>query len=341
MANPNLEDPNVPNKDVPEEDPYPLLDYDKEEDPEMDIEKEEPEKDPVEEPEPLAGHGDQFDAHLNPHPRNMNGWVDNNDDVEEEDDENKDVDIEEDAIAEIIFPYEVQGDQTSPPRDESSDSEFEAEEADDELEVEEADVKPEVEEAGDELEAEEADVELEAEEPDGAPEATIGTGSQRPFIVRGLAPWALRRDLEALRRQERIREAEWKTSRTEVALLGSEARIGKIESELLHHDLSSVEETLGNVMERLKVLESKENATLKKKLADKNVLLGLARMERDRAERKLSKSIWWNERFYLEMVHKGAVPKLPSDDEGSERSRKTSKKSDEDEGPSDPRGPLM
>nr|GFC43664.1 hypothetical protein [Tanacetum cinerariifolium] len=59
-------------------------------------------------------------------------------------------------------------------------------------------------------------------EPDGAPEATIGTGSQRPFVVRdfpmdfyetgesstardpqfvgGLAPWALRRDLEALRR---------------------------------------------------------------------------------------------------------------------------------------------
>nr|GFC22824.1 hypothetical protein [Tanacetum cinerariifolium] len=28
-----------------------------------------------------------------------------------------------------------------------------------------------------------ADVELEAEEPDGVPEATIGTGSQRPFAV--------------------------------------------------------------------------------------------------------------------------------------------------------------
>nr|GFD51882.1 hypothetical protein [Tanacetum cinerariifolium] len=33
-------------------------------------------------------------------------------------------------------------------------------------------------------EAEGADVELEAEEPDGAPEATIGTGSQRPFAIR-------------------------------------------------------------------------------------------------------------------------------------------------------------
>nr|GFA54008.1 hypothetical protein [Tanacetum cinerariifolium] len=180
----------------------------------------------------------------------MNGWVDDNDDVEDEDDENEDVDIEEDDDAEIIFPYEVQGDQTPPPRDESSDSdsEPEAEEADDELEVEEAGVEPEVEEAGDEPEAEGADVELEAEEPDGAPEATIGTGFQRPFAIRdfpmgetstthdpqfvgGSAPWALRRNLEALRRHERIREADSETSRTEVALLGSEAKIGKMERE--------------------------------------------------------------------------------------------------------------
>nr|GFA47868.1 hypothetical protein [Tanacetum cinerariifolium] len=266
----------------------------------MDIEEEEPEEDPVEEPEPLAGHGDQFDAHPNPQLGNMNGWVDDHDDVEE-DDENEDVDIEEDDDAEIIFPYEVQGDQTPPLGDESSDSEFEAEEADDELEVEEAGVEPE---------AEGADVELVAEEPDGALEATIGTG--------GLAPWALRRDLEALRRKERIREAESGTSRIEIALLGSEARIGKMEREILHHDLSGVEETLGNMVERLKVLESGENATLKKKLADKEMLLDLT-----------------------QMVRKGAVPKLPSDDEGSERPRKMPKKSDGDEGPSDPRGPLM
>nr|GFC18377.1 hypothetical protein [Tanacetum cinerariifolium] len=95
----------------------------------------------------------------------MNGWVDD------------DADIEEDDDAEIIFPYEVQGDQTPPPRDESSDSdsEPEAEEADDELEVEEASVEPE---------AEGADVELEAEEPDGVLEAAIGAGSQRPFAIR-------------------------------------------------------------------------------------------------------------------------------------------------------------
>nr|GEX40812.1 hypothetical protein [Tanacetum cinerariifolium] len=226
------------------------------------------------------------------------------------------------------FPYEVLGDQTPPPRDESFEYEFEAEEAGVKPEVKEAGVEPEVEEANDEPEADGANVELEAEEPDGAPEATIGTG--------GLAPWALRSDLEALRRQERIREAESETSRTEIALLGSGAKIGKMEREILHHDLSGVEETLGKVVERLKVLESKENATLEKKLAEKEVLLDLTRMERDRAEKRLSESFWWNETFYLEMVRKGAVPKPPSDDEGSERSRKTSRKSDGEEGPSDP-----
>nr|GEX68994.1 hypothetical protein [Tanacetum cinerariifolium] len=41
------------------------------------------------------------------------------------------------------------------------------------------------------------------------------------------------------------------------------------------------------------------------------------------------------------MVRKGAVPKPPSNDEGSKRPKKMPKKSDEDEGPSDPYGPLM
>nr|GFA31110.1 hypothetical protein [Tanacetum cinerariifolium] len=84
MANPNPENPNVPNEDVPEEDPYHLLNYDKEEDPKMDIEEEEPEEDPVEEPKPLPGHGDQFDAHPNSQPGNINGWVDDDDDVAED-----------------------------------------------------------------------------------------------------------------------------------------------------------------------------------------------------------------------------------------------------------------
>nr|GFC53384.1 hypothetical protein [Tanacetum cinerariifolium] len=173
MANPNPEDPNIPNEDVPEEDPYHLLDYDKEEDPEMDIEEEEPEEDPIEEPELLAGHGDQFDAHPNPQPGNINGWVDDDDDVEEEDDENEDVVIEEDDDTGLIFPYE-------------------AEEADDELEVKEAGVEPEVEEAAIKPEVEEA--------------GESSTNRDPPFVG-GLAPWALRRDLEVLCRHERIREA--------------------------------------------------------------------------------------------------------------------------------------
>nr|GEZ11221.1 hypothetical protein [Tanacetum cinerariifolium] len=314
MDNPNPKDPNVPNEDVPEKDPYHLLDYDEEEDPEMDIEEEEPEED-------LPG--------------NMNGWVDDNDDVEEEDDENEDMSLLILSLRprRLTMSLRLRRPMLSLRRPVMS------------------------------LRPREADVELEAEESDGTPGATIRTGSQRPFAVRdfpmgfhevgesstardpqfvgSLAPWALRRDLEVLRRQERIREAESKTSRTEIALLGSEANIEKMEREILHHDLSSIEDTLVNVVERLKVLKSEENATLKKKLAEKEVLLDLTRMERDRAERKLSESIWWNERFYLGMVRKGAVPKPSSDDEGFERLRKTSKKSDEDEGPSDPRGPLI
>nr|GFD06724.1 hypothetical protein [Tanacetum cinerariifolium] len=71
----------------------------------------------------------------------------------------------------------------------------------------------------------------------------------------------------------------------------------EMEREILHHDLSSVEETLGKVVEKLKVLENEENATLRKKLAGKEVLLDLTRMERDRAERRLSESIRWNKGF--------------------------------------------
>nr|GFD40633.1 hypothetical protein [Tanacetum cinerariifolium] len=51
---------------------------------------------------------------------------------------------------------------------------------------------------------------------------------------------------------------------------------------------------IGKVVEKLKVLENEENTTLRKKLAGKEVLLDLTRMERDRAERRLSESIQWN-----------------------------------------------
>ncbi|GKC25608.1 putative reverse transcriptase domain-containing protein, partial [Tanacetum coccineum] len=210
-----------------------------------------------------------------------------------------------------------------------------------------------------------SDSESEDEEVDVAPEATVGTITQKPYAIRdfprglfevgesssardssnvdGLAPWALRRDLEASRAQARVMEAELGTCQTEIALLKSKDKIGEKERELLNHDLENVERALGNVLERMSVLESGENATLKKRLAETETKLVWARMERDIAERRLHESRVWNKMFYLDMVRIGAVPKPPSDDEDTERPRKKSKNSTSDgtEGPSEPRGPPI
>ncbi|GKC60037.1 hypothetical protein Tco_1087635, partial [Tanacetum coccineum] len=217
-------------------------------------------------------------------------------DPEEEPEEDVDIELEDDA--ELIFPYEVEGDKTPPPRDVSSDSESE----DEELDV--------------------------------APEATVGTSTQKPYAIRdfprglyevgesssardssyvgGLAHWALRRDLETSRARARLTEVELSTNQTEIALLKSKNKIGEKERELLNHDLENIERALGNVLERVSVLENGENATLKKRLM-----------------------------FYLDMVRIGAVLKPPYDDEDTERLRKKSKKSTSDgtEGPSEPRRP--
>ncbi|GKE73371.1 hypothetical protein Tco_1535412, partial [Tanacetum coccineum] len=159
--------------------------------------------------------------------------------------------------------------------------------------------------------------------------------------VGGLVPWALRRDLEASRTQVRVMEAELGTCQTEIALLKSKNKIGGKERELLNHDLENVERALGNVLERMSALESEENATLKKRLAETETKLVWARMECETAERRLHESRVWNKMFYLDMVRIGAVPKPPSDDEDTGRPRKKSKNSTSDrtEGPSEPRGP--
>nr|GEY38914.1 putative reverse transcriptase domain-containing protein [Tanacetum cinerariifolium] len=167
-----------------------------------------------------------------------------------------------------------------------------------------------------------SDSESKDEEADIAPEATTGTVVQRPFAIHdfsrgvvevgkssaardssyvgGLAPWALRCDLEMSRARARLTKAELK---------------------------------------RLKVLENGENATLKKKLAEKEMQLVIARMDHASAERRLHESIGWNWRFYMAMVRKGDVPKLSSKDESTERPRKKSKKpsSSGTEGPFEPR----
>ncbi|GJY60234.1 putative reverse transcriptase domain-containing protein [Tanacetum coccineum] len=159
----------------------------------------------------------------------------------------------------------------------------------------------------------------EDEEVDVVPEATAGTITQKPYAIRdfsrglfevgesssprdlshvdGLAPWALRRDLEASHAQARVMEAELGTCQTEIALL------------------------------KVSVLESRENATLKKRLAKTETKLEWVRMERDMSERRLHVSQGWNKRFYMEMVRIRAVPKPPSDDEDTEHPRKKSKNS--------------
>ncbi|GKF06357.1 hypothetical protein Tco_0037025, partial [Tanacetum coccineum] len=137
----------------------------------------------------------------------------------------------------------------------------------------------------------------------------------------------LRRDLEASRAQAKVMEAELGTCQTEITLLKSKNKIEEKERELLNHDLENVECALGNVLERVSVLESRENATLKKRLAETVTKLAWACMERDIAERRLHKSRVWNKIFYIEMVRIRGVPKQPSDDKDTERQRKKSKNS--------------
>ncbi|GJS99019.1 putative reverse transcriptase domain-containing protein [Tanacetum coccineum] len=113
-----------PNEMVDIPDDVDLVDYDgdDEENP-----KEDPEEDPKEEPELNNGLVNQFAPHVDPHqPGVMIGWLEENDGVNEgvnnEDIKNKDVEIELDDDAELIFPYEVEGDKTLPDGGVSSNS---------------------------------------------------------------------------------------------------------------------------------------------------------------------------------------------------------------------------
>nr|GEX73980.1 hypothetical protein [Tanacetum cinerariifolium] len=188
-----------------------------------------------------------------------------------EEEPKEDVDIEHEDNAELIFPYEVEGDKTPPPEDVSSDSvSFESESEDEE-----------------------------------------SSSARDSSNVDGLAPWALRRDLEASCARARIMEVELGTYQTEIAILRSKDKIRGKERELLNHDLENVKRALGNVLERMSVLESRENAILKKRLAETETETKLvwARMERKTAERRLHESRVWNKRFYLDMVRIRAVSK--------------------------------
>nr|GEU91666.1 hypothetical protein [Tanacetum cinerariifolium] len=97
----------------------------------------------------------------------------------------------------------------------------------------------------------------------------------------------IRRDLEASRARAKVMEAELGTFQTEIALLKSKDKIGEKERKLLNHDLENVERDLGNVLERVSVLESRENVTLKKRLAETETKLVWARMECDTTKRRI------------------------------------------------------
>nr|GEU51217.1 hypothetical protein [Tanacetum cinerariifolium] len=217
MDNPNS--PNEPNEDIPEENPV-ILD---------------------------PNHVE--DAH------DPNEMVDILDDEDLVDHDGDDEEPEEEPAD---FPYEMEGDQTPPPRDESSDFEPPRDESSDSVS---------------------SDSDLKDEEANIAPEATARTVAQRPFAIRdflkgivkvgessaahdssyvgGLAPWALRHDLETSHALARLTEAELSTIQAEIALLKSKNKIGEKERKLLDHDLGDVERTLNIVLERLKVLESR------------------------------------------------------------------------------------
>ncbi|GKD64480.1 hypothetical protein Tco_1306588, partial [Tanacetum coccineum] len=247
-------------------------------------------------------------------------------DPEEEPEEDVEIELEDDA--ELIFPYEVEGDKTRPPGDVSSD--FVS-----------------------------SDSESEDEEVDVVPEATARTITQKPYVIRNfprglfeVGESSFARDSshvesssarDSSRAQARVMEAELGTCQTEIALLKSKNKIREKTRELLNHDLENVERALGNVLERMSILESGENATLKKILAETETKLVLARMECKTAERRLHESRVWNKMFYLDMVRIGAVSKPPSDDEDTERPRKKSKNSTSDgtKGPSKPRRPPI
>ncbi|GJW70584.1 hypothetical protein Tco_0127501 [Tanacetum coccineum] len=313
-VNPVVPEPNQvvdihdPNEMVDIPDDVDLVDYDGDD-----------EENPEEEPEPNNGLVNQFAPHVDPHqPGVMIGWLEENDGVNEgvnnEDIEDEDVEIELDDDAELIFPYEVEGDKTLPHGGVSSNSKP-------------PNAEPPNAESSDSVSS---DSESEEKEADVAPEDTFGTITQRPYAVRDFPRGVFE-----------VGEPSSAHDSSYIALLKSKNKIGEKERELPNHDLGKIEHVLGDVLERLKVLESRENSTSKKKLVEAEMKLELARMEHDMVERRLHASYGWSNRFYMEMVRIGAVPKPPSDDKGTERPRKKSKKSSFDgtEGPSEPRRP--
>ncbi|GJV51669.1 putative ribonuclease H-like domain-containing protein [Tanacetum coccineum] len=132
------------------------------------------------------------------------------------------------------------------------------------------------------------------------------------------------KEADASRARSRVTEAELGTCQTEIALLKSKNKIKEKEREMPNHDLGNVEHVLGDVLERLKVLESRENATSKNKLVKAEMKLELARMEHDMVIRDHMPSYSGTKVLYGD-VRIGAVPKPPS--ERRKRNRSGERKS--------------
>nr|GEY33602.1 hypothetical protein [Tanacetum cinerariifolium] len=166
------------------------------------------------------------------------------DEEDPEEDPEEDVDIELEDDAELIFAYEVEGEKTPPPGYVSSDLVSSESESDD-------------------------------EKVDVAPEATVGTTTQKPYAIHDFS-----RDLFEVGESPSARDS------SNVDELAPWALREK-EKELPNHDLENIERALGNFLERMSVLESRENAILKKRLAETETKLVWARMKRDTAERRI------------------------------------------------------
>ncbi|GKE89880.1 hypothetical protein Tco_1567355, partial [Tanacetum coccineum] len=193
--------------DIPDD--VDLVDYDgdDEENPEEDLEE-----DPEEEPEPNNGLLEENDG--------INEGV-NNEDIEDED-----VEIELDDDAELIFPYEVEGDKTLPHGGVSSNS------------------KP-------------PNAEPPNAESSDSVSSILSQRKRRPTLhlrtLLGLSPKRLMLFATFRGVYLRVTEAELGTCQTEIALLKSKNKIGEKEREIPNHDLGNVKHVLGDVLERLKV----------------------------------------------------------------------------------------
>ncbi|GJR47091.1 putative reverse transcriptase domain-containing protein [Tanacetum coccineum] len=137
-----------------------------------------------------------------------------------------------------------------------------------------------------------------APEVDVGPEATIGTSTQKPYVIRDFL-----RGLYKVGELSSARDSSY---------------VSGLEPWALRRDLEATR-TRARLIEA-EILESGENATLKKKLDETETRLAWARMERDMAERSLHESRGRGTSVYLDMFVFAAVRKPPSDGGGGYRS---------------------